>query len=228
LKSLYLFLLIALNFPINSYGQNAENIDRTYEKGKLVDGYKEGVWEYYDSGELKLKLDYTTGKLQYLAKDTSNFAIETENGWEIIYRNLKYPLKALSRSKTGTVLLGFEINLQGHIENLKILKDIGSGCGKEALKAFKLIPDYWLVAQKDGKQYKSRFILPIKFHIAKKLNEDLKSIKIPKKELKKLKKVKKQYFPSKYLREIVITAFGIKREKRRLGKQKRRRRVNRF
>jgi hypothetical protein len=58
MKTLPILFLLLLTLPTQIIGQQ-QTIDNGYEKGLLVDGYKQGVWEYYDNGELKLKVDYT-------------------------------------------------------------------------------------------------------------------------------------------------------------------------
>lgn len=219
-----IFLILLLSSTTLSFGQK-EEVDNGYEKGLFVDGYKEGIWEYYDSNVLKLKVDYTTGKLVYLAKDTSSYAIKSETGWEmskldippryvgsveeiskIIAMNIRYPAEARTQSTIGTVLLGFEVNLQGHVENVKILQDIGNGCGDEVLRVFQLIPDFWLVAQKNGKNFKSRYILPVKFQIGKRTAKGDEWKGKPKTELKELSESKTDYQTTNYLEEVVISA----------------------
>jgi len=219
----YLFIILLTWFSIFSYGQKTQQVNNGYEKGLIADGYKKGIWEYYDNGVLKLKVDYTAGKLTFLASDTSKYAIKTKTGWElsqldiyphflgsndeiikILVSNIRYPEKAKNGSITGTVLIGFEINLQGHVDSVKILKDIGEGCGEEVLRAFQLIPDYWLVAQKNGKQYTSRFILPVKFRIDSKDSGDN-----PQKEQEELKRAKALYAPTNYFPELIISTVRI-------------------
>ena len=220
-------IILLLSLTTLSFGQKQE-VDNGYEKGVLVDGYKEGIWEYYENNILKLKVDYTTGKLVYLATDTTSYAIETKTGWEmskldippryvgsmeellrILAMNVRYPAKAKNKSNTGTVLLGFEINLQGNVENIEILKDIGNGCGEEVLRVFQFIPNIWLVAQKNGQNYKSRYILPVKFQIGERTSNGDVWKDEPESELKEVKEVKAVYQPTNYLEEVVISAVQI-------------------
>jgi TonB family protein len=222
-----ILLILLLNISTFSFGQK-EEVDNGYEKGLLVDGYKEGVWEYYENNILKIKVDYTTGKLVYLAKDTVSYAIENETGWEmskldippryvgsmeelikILAMNVRYPVKAKNRSNIGTVLLGFEINLQGNVENVKILKDIGNGCGDEVLRVFQFIPNIWLVAQKNGQNYKSRYILPVKFQIGERTSNGDVWKDEPESELEELNEAKAAYQPTNYLEEVVISAVQL-------------------
>jgi len=225
-------IVILLSFLSSlSFGQKKE-VDNGYEKGLLVDGYKDGIWEYYDDSLLKLKVDYTTGKLVYLAEDTSSYAIESETGWEmskldippryvgsmeeilkILAMNIQYPAEAKNQSTIGSVLLGFEINLQGNVENVKILRDIGAGCGDEVLRVFQFIPNFWLVAQKNGQYYKARYILPVKFQIGKRTSKGVVWLDEPKTELKELSESKAAYHPTNYLEEIVISAVQVGKTK---------------
>lgn len=212
----------------NAIAQTVE-IDNGYEKGTSVDGFKAGVWEYYEKDSLSLKIDYDTGNVLFLAPDTSQYAIETENGWEksqldiypayvgskmeilkIIHLNLNYPRKARMRNRQGTVLVGFEINVIGEAENFHVIKDIGFDSGEVVIKAFKKVPNVWLPAHKDGVKYKSRYILPVRFYISKSVPE--KGEKPPKKSKKEIKKINKavaDYLPFNYLDEVVVTAFSV-------------------
>ena len=227
--SLYILILFSIS---SAFTQEKIEVDKDYEKGTLVDGYKEGLWSYYDNDTLKIQIDYTKRKLMFLAKDTSEYAILTDNGWEmskldvyphyigsnneiekIFYSNLSYPIRAARKKIRGTVLLGFEINLQGKVENVEIIKDIGYGCGDSVLETFKKVPNYWLVAQKGNKQYKSRYIIPVHFRISKKNGAKLSIIKDTKKELKKLVKAKEEYSPARYFPKIVVTSIGVSRSR---------------
>lgn len=226
MKIIYLILTFTISIPTLLVGQKIEHVNNNYEKGLIVDGYKKGIWEYFDSGVLKLKVNYTTGKFVYLAKDTSKYAIETKNGWKlskldiyphyigsmnevlkILAMNIRYPNKAINNSITGTVLLGFEVNLQGRVDSIQILKDIGGGCGKEVLRVFHMVPDYWLVARKGGKQYISRYILPVRFQIGKRTRKADIWKKETKTELKELNETKVAFSPSNYLEEVVVSAI---------------------
>ena len=226
MKNIRFTLVLVLFLPIAMQAQKVKYVDNAMEKGKAIDNHKTGIWEYYDDSVLVMKIDYTTGKLKYLRPDTTKYAVKTEEGWKmmqldvyphylgskneiigIFYQNLKCPAQVKKRERNGTVLLGFEINLEGHVDNLKILKDIGGGAGKAVLKAFKQIPDFWLVAQKGNKRYVSRYILPVQFKLGIYEDGNIKYKEFSKKEIKKLNEIKAKYHPSTYLDTIVVTAI---------------------
>ncbi len=223
MKIIKLTFILFVFIPLFFYGQKEIRVKKSYEKGWIANGYKKGVWEYYDAGVLKLKVDYSTGKLIYLAKDTTKYAVETGAGWQrmqldiyphyigsmdeilkIMATHIRYPRQAINHATAGTVFMGFEINLQGHADSIRILKDIGDGCGKEVVRVFKLIPDFWLVARKGEKQYRARFVLPVRFQIGQNAgnNETKKTFQ---RELEAL-----GYFPTNVLPEIVVSISGQK------------------
>ncbi len=158
-------------------------VNDEYEKGFLKDGYKAGIWEYYDKpGKLSLKINYDTGALLYMAEDTTEYAVEIDGIWTLkrvdiqpryigsMYRGYKfmtskirYPSKARDHRTTGTVYISFEIDTTGRASEFRIINDLGNETGKMALEATLAIPNFWIPARIDGKKYKSRFIVPFNY-----------------------------------------------------------------
>ena len=58
---------------------------------------------------------------------------------EFIYKNIQYPSEAKDQNIEGKVLLQYKINGDGSLNNISITKDIGGGCGEEALRVMKLM-----------------------------------------------------------------------------------------
>ncbi|MEM6319838.1 MAG: TonB family protein, partial [Bacteroidota bacterium] len=65
--------------------------------------------------------------------DTEKEKCGREKLLEFIYSELAYPAKAKKRKKKGTVVIGFTVTETGKIEDIQLLRDIGKGCGEEAL-----------------------------------------------------------------------------------------------
>ncbi len=94
---------------------------------------------------------------------------------EYIYANIKYPVKAIKKDIQGRVTLRFTVNTDSTISNIKIIKDIGGGCGdevKRVLESLNSIPVKWIPGKKDGRKVKVKYTVPIVF----KLNNDQKKI----------------------------------------------------
>ena len=58
---------------------------------------------------------------------------------EFIKNNLKYPKEAICKKIEGDVLLKFKVNSSGEIMEPIVIKGIGHGCDKEAIRIVKLL-----------------------------------------------------------------------------------------
>lgn len=130
--------------------------------------------------EYKLYIDTTETK----SKDTSNYEIKIckkelpppidfveempkYKGGEnrlisYLFYNLKYPTEAKNNKISGIVIINFIIEKDGSLSNVKILRDIGGGCGEEAARVVRAMPK-WIPGKQNGKPIRVSFNLPIKF-----------------------------------------------------------------
>ncbi|MBL4650518.1 MAG: energy transducer TonB, partial [Aureispira sp.] len=84
-----------------------------------------------------------------------------------IYTALNYPDSAKANQIEGTVVVTFIIKKEGWVdsESIKILRDIGHGCGEEALRivqSFNKKLGQWSFY---GKPVETRYNLPIRFRL---------------------------------------------------------------
>jgi len=85
---------------------------------------------------------------------------------EYIYTNIKYPADARENGIQGNVAAKFTIDVNGYIYDLKLLKDIGGGCGEDVLKvitSMNRMPERWIPGKHNGKSTNVEYVLPIKF-----------------------------------------------------------------
>ena len=222
---LILPILLTL-LPILAHSQ-VDTVKTFFEKGVLKDGYKVGVWEYYDApGILALKVDYNSAKLLFLKEDTSAYPIRSGNEWinsrlDVYPRYIgsmnefydilstetlgKYLLQARGKRTVGTFYVLFQVDSLGSAGGFEVINDIGDGCSDIILEAMKKIPNYWLPARKGAYSYTSRFILPVHFKII----EDGREVKSKKKD-----KTAIDLPLAKELPEFVVTATARNREHR--------------
>lgn len=82
--------------------------------------------------------------------------------------NIKYPSEARDKNVEGTVVLKFEVAQNGSIENLKVVKAVGSGCDDEALRVMQLmnVKHKWSPGKVKGQAVRTTFTLPIKFKLS--------------------------------------------------------------
>jgi len=85
--------------------------------------------------------------------------------YAFIQRNLRYPKKALNDKIEGTVYVTFSVEKDGSIGAIKILRDIGGGCGEEAVRIVKMMPK-WIPGKQRGIPVRTQFNLPIKFKLS--------------------------------------------------------------
>ena len=85
-----------------------------------------------------------------------------------MYGNIQYPLKAIEENLEGTVVVTFVVEKDGRISRPNILKDIGGGCGLEALRVIGVMDQAgikFVPGKKDGKEVRVQYNVPIRFKI---------------------------------------------------------------
>ncbi|MBX2892197.1 MAG: TonB family protein [Saprospiraceae bacterium] len=78
--------------------------------------------------------------------------------------NIKYPPLARENNIQGTVALTFVVGRNGQVSDVQIVKDIGGGCGKEAVRVVESMPK-WIPGEANGNPVKVRFTLPVRFRL---------------------------------------------------------------
>ncbi|NND78225.1 MAG: energy transducer TonB [Flavobacteriales bacterium] len=80
--------------------------------------------------------------------------------------NIKYPEIARESGKQGVVYVSFVVRKDGNITDSKVLRGIGNGCDREALRVVSKMPN-WKPGMQKGKAVSVQYTLPIKFAITK-------------------------------------------------------------
>ena len=81
-----------------------------------------------------------------------------------ICMNLSYPDQARDNGLAGVVWVRFVVEKDGTISNVKLVRDIGGGCGQAAVEMVKSMPR-WKPGTQSGKPVNCEFILPVKFQL---------------------------------------------------------------
>jgi hypothetical protein len=177
-------VLICLFAALSVHAQQTY-VNKGYEKGMMNGIYKTGNWQYFDSaGTLDMEIDYDKGVLTYLRRDTSEYVIFENGRWvtsrleippryigswveyyDILNESLDYPAQARYRDVVGKVYIIFEVDTSGKAVNFEPVNDIGCECAYECMRVLQLVPNYWLVAAKNGVKYRSRFLFSCEFGI---------------------------------------------------------------
>ena len=83
---------------------------------------------------------------------------------KFIADNIKYPQLAKENNITGRVFVSFVVEKDGRVGQVKILRDIGGGCGNEAVRVVKMMPK-WKPGKQRGKPVRTQFNLPVDFSL---------------------------------------------------------------
>lgn len=87
-----------------------------------------------------------------------------ENLVAFIADYLEYPEAAKKKGVEGTVYVSFAVDEDGKVYAPRIMRDIGEGCGLEAMRIVQNMPR-WEPALQDGKPVMVELTLPVKFSI---------------------------------------------------------------
>ncbi len=90
--------------------------------------------------------------------------------YAFIGRNIKYPEAAKKNKIEGRVFVTFVIEKDGQVSNAKLLRDIGGGCGEEALRVVNSMPK-WKPGTQRGNPVRVQFNLPIMFQLQKQTSD---------------------------------------------------------
>ena len=85
-----------------------------------------------------------------------------ESMMKFMVENIKYPAEAMKKNITGKVYVSFNVEIDGSITGIKIIKGIGSGCDEEAFRVIGLMPK-WKPGELKGKPVNANIVMPIKF-----------------------------------------------------------------
>lgn len=123
--------------------------EKVLEKAPLTD---ENVYPYYEC-DIRPSFLNSTDPRQFLSK------------W--VYPYLKYPQEAVRDGIQGTVEVGFIIDKDGKVKDVKVVKSVDPLLDAEAVKVISASPK-WRPARVHGQKVNSSMSLPVEFRLEKK------------------------------------------------------------
>lgn len=153
-------------------GQLRKDID--YKSGKL----NGRLLTYWDNGKPKRIDSYENDKLiegkcmnfdgitiiHYDYKKTPEFPGGINELMQHLVKELKYPNKSRKEGIEGLVLVGFFVNKNGTISDIKIIQSVNKQLDEEAIRVVKKMPK-WEPGMQDGEAVKVAFNLPIQYRL---------------------------------------------------------------
>ncbi len=76
--------------------------------------------------------------------------------------NIKYPQEAKINKVQGRVFVSFVVEKDGSVNDVKLLRGIGSGCDEESIRVIRAMPN-WIPGTQKGEAVRVQYNLPIKF-----------------------------------------------------------------
>lgn len=99
-----------------------------------------------------------------LVENDPSFPGGMEAMYKFLAENIKYPQEAKDKNITGKVYVTFVVEADGSISNPRLLRDIGGGCGQEAIRVVNLMPR-WNPGKEKGQPVRVQFNLPVSFSL---------------------------------------------------------------
>lgn len=84
---------------------------------------------------------------------------------KFILKEINYPRKAIDKGIEGNVFVTFVVGVEGEIIDAKVIKGIGYGCDKEALRVVQRMNRMWEPGHRNRKRLPMSFTLPVPFKL---------------------------------------------------------------
>ena len=160
----YLIVVFALSFLGNTNSNKQDNtslIDYSIEMS--ADSIKPEVKNAQPPKEV-FKVDEKMPRYPgcYDGNESEKMRCAQEKMLYFIYSGMTYPKKARKKGLEGTVVVRFTVDIDGSLQYVECVRDIGLGCGDEAVRVVKSMPK-WEPGLQKGEPVKVQFNMPIKF-----------------------------------------------------------------
>lgn len=99
-----------------------------------------------------------------IVEEKPSFPGGMEELYKYLGKNIRFPPFATESGISGKVQVSFVVEKDGSITDIKILKDIGGGCGEEAIRVIKSMPK-WIPGKQRGMPVRVRFSMPVLFKL---------------------------------------------------------------
>ena len=153
-------------------GQLSKEID--YRNGK-IDGQ---LLTYWENGQLKRRDNYESGKfvvgtcfdsegneIKYFPYEIKpQFPGGEKEMFSYLYRMIRYPAYAQDHRIMGRVVVNFNVEKDGRIDDLNIVRSVSPELDSEALRVIIAMPN-WTPGLQDGNPVRVLYTLPISFRI---------------------------------------------------------------
>lgn len=125
--------------------------------------------EYGDDGSIEIvpivmdiAEDEDENEIWEVVEEDPQFPGGVEALYKYLAENIVYPMQAKDNNISGRVYVSFVVEKDGSISDPKVLRNIGAGCGEEAVRVVQNMPR-WTPGKNRGKPVRTRYNLPVNF-----------------------------------------------------------------
>ena len=108
--------------------------------------------------------DRSGAQIYDVAQQMPEYPGGEDSMWRFINANIQYPDSAVRHNIQGRIVVGFVVNEDGSISDIKIRKGLSWDIDSEGIRVIKLFPRF-TPGKQDGKAVKVRFNLPMSFKV---------------------------------------------------------------
>ena len=105
-----------------------------------------------------------SGEVYQIVEEMPEFPGGMQKLMEFLSNNIQYPQVAREEGIQGRVFVGFIVEPDGSISNVKVQRGIGSGCDEEAVRVIKSMPK-WEPGKQRGQAVHVSYQIPINFRL---------------------------------------------------------------
>ena len=109
------------------------------------------------------------GEVYQIVEQMPEFPGGDQKLMEYISNNIRYPQVAREKGIQGRVFVGFIVEPDGNISNVKTTQSIGGGCDEEAVRVVKSMPK-WKPGKQKGQAVRVGYQIPISFRLTSSSN----------------------------------------------------------
>jgi TonB family protein len=133
---------------------------------KIPTEVKDSAYELKDIESAPATVNHKEEPVFITVEEEPQFKGGITEFYHFLSRNIQYPEGMLNKNVQGKVLISMTVETDGSLSDIKVVKDIGCGAAKEAIRALKLSPK-WEPGYQNGHKVRVRYTIPISFAISK-------------------------------------------------------------
>ena len=122
------------------------------------------MMDYENIESEEIKPDYSRQKVYDIVDEMPTFSDGDYELLKYIADNLEYPQEAVDGGIQGTVFVRIIVEPDGSISNPKIIRGIGYGCDKEAVRVIESMPN-WEPGHRKGEAVRVYMSIPVSFKL---------------------------------------------------------------